>query len=413
MLHAFRVSNFKSIRDFVEIDLAPSGDPVSVAAVYGPNASGKSTIIDALQYVQRFVADSQANGKPDDSTGREPFLLNQHSRSEPSSFEIEFDVDGILHQFGFAVDNERVHQEWLYRFNTAKRTVLFERGIDERPWRFGPSLGGRNKVITDVTRRNALFLSAAAQLDHLTLTPVYRALAGTILYAPYNPRGAEQILGMLMSESERVQESIGNFLKSADTGVVAIHARKADDAGEFEKLFSSPAVNLDDSLPAADALRFKLEFDHRGEGGTYSLPFNSESLGTRALAFFALWATMALDMGRALVIDELDRSLHPILASSLIDAFRDPSRNKLGAQLIFTTHDVSLLGTDVNQTETLSRENVWLAEKDETGSTALTPLRAFSPRKELNLERSYLAGRFGAIPLVNTSIGKARSQVGE
>lgn len=130
-----------------------------------------------------------------------------------------------------------------------------------------------------------------------------------------------------------------------------------------------------------------------------------ESNGTQTLFHLALPVLRSLQRGGILLIDELERSLHPVLAKQIIDQFNDPTANPNNAQLIFTTHDTNLLGTTLGE-PALRRDQVWLTEKDAEGATVLYPLTDYKPRKAENLERGYLQGRYGAIPFLGTSLVK-------
>jgi AAA15 family ATPase/GTPase len=138
---------------------------------------------------------------------------------------------------------------------------------------------------------------------------------------------------------------------------------------------------------------------HQSAADDAWLPFHEESHGTQTLFRMAPYLLHALQHGSLLVIDELEASLHPLLALQVVRLFNDPRTNPRNAQLVFTTHDTNLLGTELGE-PALRRDQIWLTEKDEEGATCLYPLTDYKPRKAENLERGYLQGRYGAIPFL-------------
>ncbi|MCP2340000.1 AAA family ATPase [Actinomadura rupiterrae] len=153
---------------------------------------------------------------------------------------------------------------------------------------------------------------------------------------------------------------------------------------------------------ARERLR-RLSLRHLDGAEGFSLGVDEESAGTRALLDLSLPTFYSLDRGNLLVVDELDASLHPFLSAQLIRLFQDPETNPRGAQLVFTSHDPSLLGR-VQGVEVLHRDQIWFTQKGDSGETELFPLSEFKPRKDENRERRYLAGRYGAVPVVNDEL---------
>jgi AAA15 family ATPase/GTPase len=141
----------------------------------------------------------------------------------------------------------------------------------------------------------------------------------------------------------------------------------------------------------------RIQLKHRCEVGDAWLPLEDESRGTQTLFHLALPILQTIDQGGILLVDDLEAGLHPALAQQIVRQFNDPAANPRNAQLIFTTHDINLLGTTLGE-PALRRDQVWLTEKDNEGATVLYPLSDYRPRKAENLERGYLQGRYGAIP---------------
>lgn len=190
------------------------------------------------------------------------------------------------------------------------------------------------------------------------------------------------------------REAIVELLRAADTGIMDVRV-----------------VHAAEEQKGRPAPRTRLYFKHKtGEAETAWLPLEVESAGTVTLLDLAIRLVPVLRTGGLLCIDEIEASLHPMLAGALLQLFCDTQTNPKGAQLIFTTHDTNLLGNSLG-VGPLRRDQIWFTEKDEQGATHLYPLTDFHPRKEENLERGYLQGRYGAVPYLGDLVAeKANGQ---
>lgn len=432
MLLALRIKNFRSIRDPQELNmrrtrpasaeiLGPSldlWDPLitPVAAIYGANASGKTSVIDALGFIVRAVRRSQ-NWEPGSKIERSPFLLDQHSRQEPSEFELEFVMDKARYQYGFALDDDRVLSEWLYVYKSAKPTVLFERGVnDDEYWTFGRALKGQNSLIAKLTRPNALFLSSAASNAHESLTVVYEWITRSLrIYHSSAYEGAHQTLTARMYEDRDFAEKLTEILKASDTGIcgvsIEVNAMTKQDRQELMKSLVDNGMTEDQANGALDKWlresQFVLSLEHQAGDQVQTLPFEAESTGTQALLSHAEAALDALADGGVCVFDEIDTSLHPLLVAELVRLFQAPETNPRQAQIVFTTHEASLLDPGGSTRGTLDRDQVWVTDKDASGSTTLTAFSEYKPRPNENLRRGYMSGRFGGLPLIKSDKGYA------
>jgi predicted ATPase len=183
-------------------------------------------------------------------------------------------------------------------------------------------------------------------------------------------------------KSESLLEQFKAMLQAADIGIVDVRLSRDEGASSGRMMRGA---------------RFELK--HKCESDDAWLPLEEESRGTRTLFRLALPILRAIRTGATLLVDELEASMHPMLADLIVRQFNDPEINKRNAQLIFSTHDTNLLGTLVGE-PALRRDQVWLTEKDPRGATVLYPLTDFKPRKEENIERGYIQGRYGAIPFL-------------
>jgi hypothetical protein len=415
MLLRFGLQNHLSMRDKQEISLVasalrdteeglidlPAGVPgrgLPAAVIYGANASGKSNLVSGLQFMRSAVLFSHQRGDRGTGIPRAPFALDPACRAAPSSFDIDFVIDGIRHHYGFQASDEAFLAEWLFAFPHGRRQTLFER--EEQIFEFGRSLKGRNRIISELTRPNSLFLSAATQNDHDYLSKIssfFRSMQiDTALSVSGNSAAA-------FFRDREPDERAMSFLERIGTGVIGF--RKVEQPVHLAGLLplnqgalSShlEAVNTEIHAPS-DAYSEKLdviEFEHRGiDGGSAFFKLSRESSGTRRLFILLDEAFHALDHGTLLLIDELDASLHTLACESLLALFATKKTNPKGAQIVATTHDTNLLRCNF-----LRRDAIWFTEKDTGGATDLYPLSDIRTRSTDNFERGYLQGRYGAIP---------------
>jgi hypothetical protein len=369
MLFSFRVSNNRSIRDEQELSLHRSGrmlgaespaespwNPLisTVACIYGPNASGKSNFLKAMDFMSRAVRNSHAHWGPESGIERERFQLDAKCAGLPSTFEIEFSHHDIRYQYGFEIDDTRVLREWLYAYPGSRRQTWFERDAnlaDEQAneWYFGKSLTGQNRVISELTRPNSLFLSAAAAVKHPKLMPVYHYLTRHLRIVESDSHNSRLMYTIdLLGSQEDLGDSLKGLLRFADLGITGFTlSHEKFNGGDEERILQ--VIKLTTSIgskgrgdaPSEEDLRKtirampKMLLEHIGKSGeVVSLPFAAESTGTQALIALAGPMFQALRHGFVLLVDEIDTSLHPTLVSELIRLFQNPSQNPHQAQLI-------------------------------------------------------------------------------
>lgn len=416
MLIEFCASNFRSLRDRQTFSLAKAkGDELldtntfethafnefellRSAAIYGPNAGGKSNFLSALQAMKEIVLESATSMQRGDKLPVTPFLLHETTRDAPSEFEVTFIVNRVRYQYGFSASSDRVHEEWLLAYPKGRPQRWFGRAWNKQSkrydWELGANLTGEKQLWQKSTRENALFLSTAVQLNSEQLQPIYDWFNNTLHMA--NIAGwSPGFTASLCEKSEKAQ--VLDFLRAADLNIedVVIETKPFD------------VKSLPDEMPAnlkkeiADELKDKKLVDiktvHKSnEGSNVTFDFDVESDGTRKLFAFAGPWIDTLANGYVLFIDELHDNLHPQLVQFLVQLFHSNETNPKNAQLIFTTHDTSILNQDV-----FRRDQIWFCDKGEDQATTLYPLTDFSPRKgRENLELAYLSGRYGALPYV-------------
>ena len=373
-------------------------DLVRVAGIYGANAAGKSNLLEALLFMKTAVKDSHREWPPEGPIPREPFLFDLETLTAPSTFEIDFTIDGVLYQYGFSLDSERILEEWLHAYPQKHKQIWFSRHQDS--FTFSRYLKGNNKTIEQLTRKNSLFLSAAAQNNHQGLAPIHLWFTGKLDFYrnnDFSTRSQQMSSNFLVDEQFR--SKLLNYLRLADLGIEDIGVHQEVPTGED---WATIAMQMMSNIPtflSEDLRIFRPELQHRTKKGRAPLDFNRESRGTQAWFFLLFPILNTLNKGSALFIDELDTSLHPKLAKEAIWFFQNPETNPNNAQLIFNTHDTTLLGNLLGD-PSLQRDQIWLTEKDEEGATHIYPLTDFKPRKLENVERGYLQGRYGAVPFI-------------
>ena len=424
MLVAFAMTNYTCFRDRQELSMEAvarsSGDDTCafptgirrfprlnrISAIYGPNGSGKSRFIQGLEFVRTFIIDSSRESQSGEHIPYHPFLFDAGTRAKPTIFEISFIENGTAYEYGFAVDRDRIHEEWLLAWPPGGRMRrLLERTFDpetgEEQWSFGPSVRGHKELWRSITRPNSLFVSTAAQFNSETFQPVVgwfqklRVLTRGELSTGYTIE--------VVRASSNLKRRVLSLLKDADIAVSDIRARI--EQRRLDQLDPPPPPELieelsKDGTPTIEVVDVSFEHSPSQSGDRHFMDIDDESDGTRRLfAFAGLWLDI-LDSSRVVVIDELDRSLHPLLVASLIRRINSegaPGEEKR-AQLVATLHDVSLLR------ESLDRSQIWFTDKDrESEAASLTPLSDFRPRPREALVRGYLGGRYGGVPIIRES----------
>jgi hypothetical protein len=266
---------------------------------------------------------------------------------------------------------------------------------------------GENRTIENLTRKNSLFLSAAAQNNHEALLPVYEWLSN-LLFVIGDRALFRARMANLCAESG-FRSGIAKLVSFADLGITDMGVKEQKVPPEFKDLAlamnSIFKMGLSEPVPETST---ELAFRHRFGDKAVPLPLSNESGGT--IAYLSLLGPVvdALRKGIPLLVDELDASLHPLLAIELIRLFNSPASNPKGAQLIFNTHDTNLLSSAV-----LRRDQIWFTEKGPDASNHLFPLSDFKPRRQENLENGYLQGRYGAIPFINPDAFLLRFEAGD
>ena len=368
------------------------------AVMYGPNASGKSNLLKAMFFMKQFVLGS-AQGQEGDVINVAPFLFDQKSQNQPCEFEVLFIADGVRYQYGFAADQTRVFHEWLLAYPQGRPQRWFERVWNEEKqkddYSFSTKFTGKKKIWQEATRSNALFLSSAIQLNNEQLKPVFYWFKHLVVIRQQDI--LDPVFSMLRCQDELGRQLMLKVLNQADLSI--------DDIKFEERILSKNSIDKkllnkfdrsNKNIFAEETL-IRVLFGHQVSGSDKMvwLPLEEESDGTRKFFAYAGPLLDGLRQGRVFLIDELDNSLHPYMVRFLLGLFHNSTTNTNNAQLIFTTHDTSILDQKI-----MRRDQIWFMEKNEQNASVLYPLSDFKPRKHEALAKGYLQGRYGALPYI-------------
>lgn len=423
VLLGFRGENLRSFRDSFELSLLatsmaepeyvrhmpwrPGGKPIGVlpaAAMYGPNASGKSNVLRVMSDMRAHVLFSFRNRDPDGSFQRRGFLLGA-DQTAPSRYEVDLLLEGVRTEYGFVADSSRVLEEWAVHYPRGKPALLFQREGDHVE--LGATIRSQARSTLELLLpSNALFLSVDAAVKRPALGTLSSWFQRNLVLAEADSRQVRQALTTEMLEDKNMRQGVLDFLRKADLGVC--NARRIEMDPVLRDRYRR-ALRIIEGLEAEpeggddgpEIFPFQVRLEHDGAAGPIEFETEDESLGT--LVWFGLVGPIlqALARGTVFLADELDSSLHPDLVRQLVQLFQDPETNPRRAQLIFNSHDATLLGDSAGH-RPLGRDQVWFTEKDSrTGASRLYALADLDPRKGEAVSRRYLSGRYGARPIVS------------
>lgn len=401
MLLEFTVENYKSLRDKQVFSLIPSNyfpeeldniiplsanwKTLKTSVIYGANGSGKSKLFEAIGYMKKLV--QNLNSSLDNELSK-PFLFHKDSHNLPTTFEISFFKDKNIYRYGFELGKDFIESEWFYKTPTDmiknKETEIFYREKDEfeindRVFKKGYKLY-QDKMI----RKESLFLTASANYNEELALEVIEWFKNLNIVIGSQP---EQLLDYTIKEisNDVIKNKVIHFLKSADIPI--------------------------DSLEIIDANSRIIRTLYNVYSETNSLQKETISLDLRkdessgTIKFFSFLGPIlnTLSNGKVLFIDELEANLHPNLVFQIVRLFHSEESNPKNAQLILSTHETNLLSRNL-----FRRDQIWLMEKDHTLASHLYSIADYKKedntkvRKDENIEKNYIMGRYGAVPMVDS-----------
>ena len=414
MLIEFSVKNYMSIKEEITFSMvAGSGNehPENIAlcentnekclkstAIYGANASGKSNFVKALGAAILTVRKSNLRNINEPLIEMRPFKFDAKTVNEPCEFKFVFTKNNVKYIYGFSADINKIYTEYLYKYTSAKPSLVFSReNVNE--YKFPQPEQSKLKELATKNTEKKLFLSTATEWNYEKTRDAYIWFSEDIdTYYNYMNAKVNAFDKYENDVDGELKKFTINLLKQADILIqdYNFEVRNIDTKNMIE--FNNMKGTLQ------KAIRISTLHEIEGESGekkNYELDLQEESLGTQNLFFLSPILKDAFEKGKVVIIDEIDRSLHPLLVEFIVELFHNTSINKNNAQLIFVSHDTNLLNLD-----NFRRDQIWFAEKDQKqGKTEMYPLDDFSVRKSENIQKGYLNGRYGAIPFIGRSEG--------
>jgi uncharacterized protein len=423
MLIEFSVGNYRSFKEKVTFSMVAANlvsqdkdldtnnvfavdkelSLVKSAAIYGANASGKSNLAKALQFMKWFMVNSSKETQSTEAIGVERFRLSTETDNQPSFFEIVFLLDGQQHRYGFTADREKVVSEWLYYVPKTRETKLFDRQEDK----FDIAKVYKADGIAAKTRNNALFLSVSAQFN----VDKSETILNLITYQINLVSGLDDV-GLLaytincLLEKENHDEII-KLVKRLDLGIAEVEVHQLDprDILRFDDVPEAMQHELKKMLVKSNTKLNSIstmhqKFDRNGEQvllEEFDLS-SEESDGTQKIFALASLIVNTLKHSKILIIDEFDARLHPLMSRSIVELFNSNETNPHNAQLIVMTHDTNLLSNKI-----FRRDQIWFTEKDRYGATALYSLAEYKVRNDASFGSDYIKGKYGAIPYIQVA----------
>lgn len=402
MLLEFQCSNYKSIKDKINFSMIASSDHTGEellkefgnirvlrsAIIYGANGSGKSNFISALSFMCELVKNS-INHQP----GQGVFQVRHKlcGPEVPSEYRIQFVRNDVRYAYGFSIKQNKIQDEYLYYFPKGRQVKIFERnGMEIRP-------GDRYKSAFDVSisilKDNRLFLSCAANYSNVKEMEEAFMFFYTdiVIYNPEFNNWTEYSIE-LMQNDPMIKRTFLDILQALGTGIKDVRVKM-----EKVKLEDIPQIQLSESLKKmlgsqeGNKIEAKVIYDQ------FEVDLlTEESAGVKRLFQMICPIIDILANGKILICDELEACLHESVISQIIQLFQYCQKEKF-AQLIFSTHDTSLLDHDL-----FRRDQVWFTQLNEERATNLYSLVEIkNVRKSENLEKGYVSGKYGAIPMLN------------
>ncbi len=426
MLIEFNFSNYRSFRDDTCLSMEASGlgsmknclipykstRLLPVAAILGKNGGGKSTVIRAFWTSVKFVCTAQMTQHETAPIPVTPFLLNDFSPDQPTSFEFIYTMDGIKYRYGFSATSREIVSEYLYHAPKGQNALIFQRNYQEFKFRENADTK-RRQLISEAVAKNQLYFAVACTMNDKPCMTAMRWFRDCVFFS----RDYTDLTGQIAEHTGNTSmlQSIKKYAINADLGIddmqFEIQKKEIDiqngfpdevpdevkrEIQNFIQSLTDDPRKLESHLQMQQVTvtSFHKGINKSGIETTYPLPLSEESDGTRVLMVYAPAIEQALQCGGVFLADELEKRLHPALVSMIISKFQSPVSNPNHAQLIFTTHNTETLNMEL-----LRKDQIYFADKDSSdGSSSLYSISDFSTTTNENMRKSYLIGKFGAIP---------------
>ena len=424
MLVEFRFKNYRSFRDEAVLSMEAVGLSsfknclieynnmrlLPGAAIYGKNGGGKSNVIRAFWLAVQFIRNAQRMQHEKATVPVVPFVLNDYSANEPTEFEFDYISDDIKYWYSFAATREKIVRESLYHAPKGQKALVFVR--EGQTFTFTEDKAKR-KLISETVAENQLFFSVACTMNDASCVNAMRWFREDVFFSRDYTDIPRQLLEFY--DDSNMLRAISDYAKAADFGIeemqFEIENREIgndldfpDDVPEgvkvaltsFIQILAETSNNSEGKLKMS---QIKAKAKHRGinangEDELYNIELEDESDGTRKLMSIAPAIESVLTKGGVLLVDELERELHPMLVNFIIAKFQSKKSNPNGAQIIFTTHNTELMNL-----EFMRKDQIYFADKKKSdGASELYSVTDFTTKTADNIRKGYLVGKYGATP---------------
>lgn len=406
MLLEYSCTNYKSIKEKILFSMLASKDNsyeeelkdynglriLRTSAIYGANGSGKSSFIESFGFLQALIVES-INLQPGDKILRTPHKLS--GKDEPTSYTVQFICNNTRYVYSVSILEEKITEEYLYYFPNGKQAKIFDRDLEEISIneKFKKDL----ETCKNILKPNRLFLSCAANFSNVEeIVSVFLFFKEKIVIYQNGPNNWLNYSAKTLQDNEEVKDVFIKFMKYIGTGLEDIkvkYNRKKLDSKELPIQMPEPLKNI---LTAQETEIIDVKLDY----GKFLVNLKEESQGIQKLFEILCPIVDILANGKILICDEIETSLHANIVLEIIKLFKYLERKEV-SQLIFSTHDTSLLDLSL-----FRRDQIWFTElKPELRSTDLYSLAELkNVRKDENVLKGYISGKYGAIPMLNKDI---------
>jgi uncharacterized protein len=411
MLIEFSVSNFRSIKEEQTLSMIADSSTrkndntfvpiegnklrlLNSAAIYGANASGKSNILKALNRLILYIQDLNID-VDDNIPYYEPFELEKSCLTQPSIFKLSFVIEEIMYEYQITFDSREVHHEQLDFYPNKRPANLFIRKKNDvkRGDYFQDKRLFSRKALTKYP-----YLSKVAREEHEQMQKIYQYLKTYALFAANDTRMRSSLVRHINQElqkDEKLKIKLDKLIRIADTHIQQIKIEEKNVDFKFDDQVPEEIKKIIMRDNKYELFAVHKTRDGLLEGEEANFPFfQKESIGTIRLYALGALMLLILNRGHILVIDEIDNSLHPKLCKFLIKLFHHPLTNPRNAQLIFASHETTLLDREL-----LRKDQIWFTEKNKYGETQLFSAQDFDKVKgDEPFDLWYMQGKFGGQP---------------
>ncbi|AJQ30036.1 hypothetical protein JBW_04707 [Pelosinus fermentans JBW45] len=416
MLLEVKIENFYSIKEQVVFSMLAGPDTtmnynlyspenykstriLKSAVFYGANAAGKTNVLRGLKFIERIILENNTR-QDGDEINVIPFRMDEKYKDMPSKFDIIFIHQGIKYAYGFTIDRKKVHSEYLYNYPKGRQATLFER-TDTNRFKFTKDKE-EQEALSRRTLSNRLYLASATEWNYKPIAKAFEWFKRNLKINIFGSlRNWVNYTASVIHQNSDMKEAVRCLLAEADISIQDYLTEERDirETDMYKVLPSTLQKTISSDLSDKKVISVRTSHRTQNENGQFHdeiFDLDDESAGTIKIFELAAPLLEVLENGHVLVIDELDIQLHPLLVENIVKKFHDPNQNTGNAQLIFTTHNTNLL------TQTIfRRDQIWFVEKNQaSGATDIYSLLDLKVRKDENIEKGYLAGRYGAVPFI-------------